>query len=373
MQLTTRNATLGELAEILQKQHDAKLDIVAPASKIRASFGNLLIEETRAVMDDRGVAMYSQAFNPTAVCDEGIAAKLQIPSSYLKRMREEHIALYDQNVNGWLEQDDRSFLVRCFQDSDPDGHHIARAWLSDSFKMIDNIDVLTASLSGAKAAGIQLEVKKCDLTERKMYILLDAPSLQVWAGELLSGYRDPRGGKTDKPYIQGGLLISNSETGGGAFTIVPRFTVLICLNGMTISVDAMRSVHLGGKLDQGVIIAGQDTLSKELELVTLRTRDAVKTFLDVDYMKSVVRRLTEKAGKVIHGPKDEHVKTVCKKLKFSEETTQGVLDHFIRGGQMTSGGVMQAVTSYAQDVMDADLSHELESKAELVLETSARS
>jgi hypothetical protein len=47
-------------------------------------------------------------------------------------------------------------------------------------------------------------------------------------------------------------------------------------------------------------------------------------------------------------------------LRFTDEEAAGVLDHFIRGGQVTAGGVMQAVTSFSQTVPNADRAYELE-------------
>ena len=48
-----------------------------------------------------------------------------------------------------------------------------------------------------------------------------------------------------------------------------------------------------------------------------------------------------------------------------------ILGHFIRGGQLTAGGVMQAVTSVAQTLDDADAAHELEAQAVRVLDLAA--
>jgi hypothetical protein len=45
-----------------------------------------------------------------------------------------------------------------------------------------------------------------------------------------------------------GFVISNSETGCGAFTLTPRLIVQVCRNGMTIIKDAIRAVHLGSGL-----------------------------------------------------------------------------------------------------------------------------
>jgi hypothetical protein len=57
------------------------------------------------------------------------------------------------------------------------------------------------------------------------------------------------------------------------------------------------------------------------------------------------------------------IEYVGKKLQFSEEATDNILNHFILGGQMTAGGVMQAVTSYAQVVENPNVAFDLESKA----------
>jgi hypothetical protein len=49
----------------------------------------------------------------------------------------------------------------------------------------------------------------------------------------------------------------------------------------------------------------------------------------------------------------------------------GKLGHFIRGGDVTAGGVMHAVTSVAQTLPDADAAHEMESLGLRALEIAA--
>ena len=49
----------------------------------------------------------------------------------------------------------------------------------------------------------------------------------------------------------------------------------------------------------------------------------------------------------------------------------GKLTHFIRGGDVTAGGVMHAVTSVAQILPDADTAHEMESLALRALDIAA--
>jgi hypothetical protein len=87
------------------------------------------------------------------------------------------------------------------------------------------------------------------------------------------------------------------------------------------------------------------------------TQDAVATFLDTGYVQKVVDEVTERATKPVAS---DAVQEVTKRLRFTDEESAGVLDHFIRGGQVTAGGVMQAVTSFSQTVPNADRAYELE-------------
>ena len=110
-----RNATLEDLAALLRDQQARKVDIVAPAAAIRARGGRLVVEQTEPVLGPDGVTMTSGAYAPTDVCDQGVADKLGIPAAYLRKTREQKPGLYDANVNGWLEGDDRRFLLRCLR------------------------------------------------------------------------------------------------------------------------------------------------------------------------------------------------------------------------------------------------------------------
>lgn len=216
------------------------------------------------------------------------------------------------------------------------------------------------------------EITSCDLTERNMYVRINAPEVLAYAPGLMRNYRSPFSGQSgaDVPGVSAGLTIRNSETGGGAFHIVPRVTFLVCSNGATITKDALRAVHLGGKLDEGKIRWSEETSRKQLELITLKARDAVASFLDADFVARVLRDMEEAAGVPVGQP-EKTIKQVSRVLLFNEETQQGILDHFIRGGDTTAGGVFHAMTAYAQVVEDAELAASLEDSAFRALELAA--
>lgn len=407
MELTARNATLDDLATLLWKQHASKLDVVAPATSIRAHGGKLVIAGTGDMTPHPtlGMVQGEGTFTPTETCDDGLSEKLGIHRAYLRRLRAERPDLFDANVNGWLHghqvptphaigeewemvapADTRSFLVRCFKGDDGQTG-IARAFLSNGYGVIDHIDVLTAGLEGIREAGVATEIVGCDLTERRMRVRVMAPEIQALAPILLAGYRRPfdengrlpgagghmlgsAGHEYRENVVFAGFEISNSETGGGAAQIIPRLVVEICGNGLTITKDAMRAVHLGSRMDDGVIEWSEDTKRKELQVITAKARDAVATFLNVDYMTKVIAGIEEKAATPV-ADAAKTVEVVCKQLAFGEERAAAILDMFIRGGQMTAGGVLNAVTAAAQLVENADDAAEVEAAGIRALELAA--
>ena len=367
-----RNATLADLATLLREQQARKVDVVAPASAIRASGARLVVDDTVPELGPDGVTSTAGSYTPTEVCDQGLADKLGIPAAYLRRMREHKPGLYDANVNGWLDGDDRRFLLRCLRPGTGAGTGVVRAFLSDGYKIIDNLDVLMAALDGVRNAGFPVEIDGCDLTERRMYVRVVCEQVQVLAPDLLAGYRSPFTGAAgaDNPVVFSGFVITNSETGCGAFTLTPRLIVQVCRNGMTITRDALRAVHLGERLDEGVVTWSGNTKDKILALITAKTTDAVATFLDPRYAERVIRALETDAGQPMDDPQ-EAVRTVSQRLRFTEDQQNDILTHFIRGGDVSAGGLMHAVTSAAQTQGDADTAHEMESAALRVLDIAA--
>ncbi len=334
--------------------------------------------------------------------------------------------LWDQNANGLLggrkpkigyqmvdgvrEQvtlrepvpaDPRSFFIRLFHPEN--GIGVARAMLSNKFARLDHIDGLMAMLKGITDAGIDPDTLRIygDLSETKMFVHVAAPEILTAAPALLDGYRSPfdteseqtkRRGTTlsmderirlgaefrerghgdgnhsgfyepgNEPIVHAGFLLSNSEVGSGRWQIMPEITVLRCSNGLTLTKDGFARNHVGARMEDGLLEWSEDTQGKELGLVTAQTRDVVKAVLSTDYLERKVDELERKAGKVVAEP-EKTIEVVAKKLSFSREEQDGILRHFFLGGQLTAGGVMQAVTSYSQTMGNADAAHDLNVRA----------
>jgi len=372
-----RNAQLPDLVEMLQKQHDLRYDAVVSSGNMYFQGGNLMIKGGATRITDKGVAFDNAILNPTPIFDEGAASRFNIPMKYMNILRNRVATdieqgdpkyvptIYDENLNYWLDADpSRTHLVRAFRTDDPDEIGIARALLSDKYKTIDNYDVLMATLEGVKDAGVEVDIDGVDLSDKRMSLRLVCPAVAEYAPEILGRYRDPESGDSgkDNPIIYAGLVIKNSETGNGAFNIVPRLVVQVCSNGLQMTTDAMRAVHLGGKLDEGVVRWSDDTQRRELELITSKTRDAVSSFLDVEYMRTKIQQLRTLAGITVDNPV-KVIERVSKKVHWSEKEKENILTHFIKGADQSALGVAQAVTSVAQRVKNVDRQDELEISA----------
>jgi hypothetical protein len=402
MQTTTRNANLDDLMTLLRDQQARKVDVVAPASQLRAVDGRLVIRGADATLTEDGVTVADGTYTPTVVCDEGLADKLGVPVAYLKRLRETRPDLYDANVNGWLHgrrplmrgvtahadgsgvpiptgrepvtlrpgipADPRAFLVRCFRGDDT-GEGIARAFLSDRYARVDNLDVLVTALDGIRDAGVPVDIDGGDLTDRRMVVRVTCPDIAALAPALTRGYRSPFTGQegADNPTVWAGFVISNSEVGGGAFSLTPRIVIQVCRNGMTIARDALTKVHLGSRMDAGVIRYAADTQEAALTLVKKQSRDAVTTFLSADYLHRVVEQMERNAEEPV-GTDDEAVRDVTRPLGVPQAHLDGILDYFRRGGQFNRAGVANALTAYAQGAeLDGDTALDLDTAAAALL------
>jgi hypothetical protein len=388
-----RNISLPDLVNLLRTEAAHRLDVIAGSGALRSEGARLILEGTQPQLGPDGVTMTTGAYEFNEVALTQVADKLNIPVAYLKRLHADFGDLFDQNVNGLLGRTDRRFLVRAHRTPDPatglaalpgygfpspsfadtvpavsgrGGDGVVRAFLSDRYHRIDNIDVLMASLEGIRSSGASVQVDGCDLSDRRMYVRVCAPGVAVQAPALLHGYRSPFNGQSGDqlPIVWAGFVLSNSEVGSGAFSITPRLVARICGNGMVMATHGMRRTHLGARHegDDGVVAWSEATTAKTLELITSRTADAVASYLDGDYVTRMVADLEAVAGTPVRDP-DTTLKVVAQKLRLSDSETQSILAHFVNGSALTAGGVMHALTSVAQTLPDPDAAHELEAVA----------
>lgn len=365
-----RSVDLGQLVEVLRSENARRYDVVVPAtSLVMEADGNMTVaHRTEATIDESGVTPGGLEFltvTPTIVADEQLSERTGIPRQYYRRMKTSAPSLLAENVNHWLDEDKRSFYLRVLM-GDDGTPGVLRAVLSDRFRAIDDLDVLMAALEGIRSipgldpADLSIAA---DRSARRMYLRVAAPHFTVEAPDLVAGYRDPKtGGSDGKGVISAGVVIRNSDVGQGAYQIAPRIFFRVCGNGMTRNIDAVRSIHIGGQHDEGLVDWSEETIRRQLAVIASKTTDAVARFLTTDYLRTVVDEIRGvSSGKELADPL-EAVQEVTRKLKTTEDETKAILAAFMKGADFSPLGVAQAFTYVAQ-AATADRSAELEDVA----------
>lgn len=296
-----------------------------------------------------------------------VAETAGIPKAFYDRILGSHPDLWATNVNTLFPHVAR--LVRTSRRRFENGelYWLARAVLSDTYATIDNVDVLTSFLTVLAAEGLsseQVEVQgDLDGDSGQLRMRVWVPSIGVAARDLVARYRSPFNGRTgtELPMIFAGLELSNNETGGGAYSIAPRAVLQVCTNGMTRDVrsEVFRRVHLGARLDDGVVRWSDETRSKQLDFIASAAGDAVRRFISPEYLRQIVDEASVAAGIEI----DDITVTMSKVTKqhsLSDEEASRVLNLFTRSGDTSLLGLGHAVTALAQDVTSSDRQAELE-------------
>lgn len=389
---TLRRTDFETLLATLDEQQERKVDVVVPASAVCFGEGNLRVlrSDLEPELTETGVKSPVQVFAPNEVFDEGIADRLKndgvgVPRGFLRNLRDQgwtdmldgtlNALLHGKRGGGdgeWIREPmDRRFLVRALKDADGGDIGTARALLSDKYKIVDHIETLRAALAGMQAAGLGADnVTSCDLTARRMYVTVECPEVKAQATELLKDYVSPFTGQrgADNPIVHAGFVLGNSETGHGTYFLYPRIVAEVCTNGMTIKKDvgALVQRHLGARLDDGLVDYSDATRAANKQLIMSMAQDTVRTFLTEGYLTSVIQKLEERAGEPVTKP-EQAIKEVTQKLDVPA-LYDDVLAHFIKGADLSRGGIMHAVTAAAQSTeIDADTAFRMEERATALL------
>lgn len=376
-----KNLNLQQIVAQLQNQNLLKKDFVVPAKYLKMNESNLIIlnenklDDLSKLLIDTGISVNENDLEKIELaildcCHAQIGSRLDIPKKYYDKMLsdQKYHHILDYNVSNWFnEKKDSNFLIRTFIDKEQ-RTGIARAILSDRYNILDNYDVMLATLEAIRESGINVQIESGDITDTKFYMRFVCPDIELEAPDILKNYRVPDGSKGGNGIISG-FVISNSETGNGKFSISPRAVVLACRNGMIFKNDAFQKTHLGAKMEEYTSIDwSEQTRQKNYELVCSQVKDAIKYYASQEYLGAKIHELVEKGNKELNHP-IETIKNVSKHLSISEEKESSILNYFIKSGDTNAFGVTQALTYFAQYNASPEERYEIEQESVSILDS----
>jgi hypothetical protein len=365
---------LANLVEELKRQRESRHDFVSDVRnfKIEVREGKVLLapknERAGEWLPDGAIC-----FNPSAVRQLADKCEPNIPAKFFDRMLEQRPNRLEELLNALHDDGPAKRLVRTL-----DGN--VRAWLSDSYRVIDNLDMAFTCMDAAQRVGGQvIEANLSDtnmrikFTSQAVWDKLDVtqrsgPQGGWFAGAI--GNRDLIGksilGATIREELPGGpstvhpvVTITNSETGHGGFRVRLGILMGICFNVATLE-DVVAQVHLGERLAEGVY--SQETIATESKAISLKARDGVLAAFDQTKFQAMIKKVRKSTTMEIENATSA-VENVIEANEISEEKKDALLEYFLRDYNKTQFGLAQAVSRLAQDTDDTDEADKLENLA----------
>jgi hypothetical protein len=323
--------TLQELAVELQRQNAAKRDFIVGSAAMEmdsAAFGFHL----------HGGQGESEAFSMTDLFHRQMGGVLGIPAKYYDKMRLDFPELLAGNVNGWLGRGDSRHTIRTLDGS-------ARAFLSDRYRRIDNYEIAEAVLPViGQMDGARIE--SCEVTENRMYLKVVNTRLEM---EVVPG-----------DIVQAGIIISNSEVGLGAVSVMPLIYRLVCANGMIVTDFGKRKYHVGRENEEAWELFSDTTLQADDQAFMLKLADIVRSAVDESRFGVIVDKLREATETKMTAPVASVVELTGKQYGFNTTESDSILQHLILGGDLSLCGLANAVTRSANDMDSYERATELE-------------
>ncbi len=318
--------SLQQMLTEVKRQSESKEDYLIAPNRLRMeSYGK---EMFLHLSDDSGTELI-EPMTITGIAHRQIGTHLRIPAAYYDRMREERPDLLAYNANTWFKQESSQRMLRTLDGS-------ARAYLSNRYRRIDNIDIagVTLPILGGLP---DIRFESCQITESRMYIKAVNPRLQA---EVSPG-----------DIVQAGVIISNSEVGLGSVSIQPLIYRLVCSNGMVVNEAAARRNHVGRVTDSGenFSVYSQATLDAEDKAFVMKIQDTVRAAVEEARFSQVVDKMREaKAAQMDTHDVPAVVKLASKEFHITDSESTGVLQRLIESNDLTLYGLSNAVTRHSQ-------------------------
>jgi len=350
------------MAEEILRQADRKEDFIADTRSLRLRANGALRLD---MLNDAGDEQLTLDVSDAAARQMG--EKVGIPAKYFDKMKDRAPELLSANVNHWFTNAPKAQLVRTWKggfvadDSIDTINGTMRAFLSDKYQRIDNIDVATTVLPVLLDKAKGLDIVSCDITENKMYIKAVLPSMQS----------DVKVGDT----VQAGVWITNSEIGKGMFEVAPFIYRLVCLNGQKVNDARFGRRHLGSRTDVSdntFRVLSDETLKADDHAFLLKARDVVSAAFDERLFESNVNKLRDTTERKIEGNPVKAIEVLGKSCGLLQHEQSGVLRNLIEGADLSQYGLIQSVTAYSQEVNTYDRASELEELGGKLVDLSPR-
>jgi hypothetical protein len=287
-----------------------------------------------------------------------IGEHTKLPAVYADHMLDKAKDLYCTNVNYWFNKYPAVQMVRTLDGAD-------RAFLSNRFRALDNLDLAEAVLPPLNDRGVNL--MSGEVTDTKLYLKFVDKRIErdLKPGQILGRGHDHF--ETCSP----ALTVSNSEVGKGSLSVQASVWFGGCTNLVVLNEKSVRKYHVGSRHDIGeeVFALLSDTTRKLNDAALWATlRDVVGAAFDEAAFEATVAKLQDAKNDVIDLDPVATIEVVSKKYGFGENERGSILKHYCQTGDFSRFGIQAAITRTAEDLPDYDRASDFEIMGGKVIE-----
>lgn len=345
--------TLAELATEVTNLRKAVRDYRLPQKFLR-------MENDGTLKTNRDLCATDLEIKPSDLMHDQIAERLGVPVKYYNRMKAEAPELLARNVNEWIARGNgaKRFIRTYDQANLQDGAFprlplSGRAFLGDSYRALDNYDMMEAVVPALLESG--LTVKSSEVTANRLY-------LQMVTDKLTARVVTPHVHHKIDDVLQLGLVVSNSEVGCGSLSIRVLVYRLVCTNGLIVENDmpGFKQVHVGRDFSadiEGLLSDGTRKLRDAA--IWSQARDVIKAGVSQLTLDKVMERINGIAATKLANP-EKAVELVAERFDLTVAERQGVMANLIAGADVSQWGLTNAVTQLANEVESYDRAIDLE-------------
>jgi len=333
-------------------QHQALDTLIASVVAQDARKHDVLVDTRRMtfVAEEEGIVVDAdlpdgvESFRMNDHAIGQLATDLEIPKRYFDRMRERSLPLLEENVKHWLYSEPEKRMIRGLRPNGDGGPTVGRAWLSNAYRRLDNIEIARTLLPEFDGLGTDVEFLGASVTEDRLYLRATFPAMEAEV-------------KVGTP-IRWGVEIRNSEVGAGKMEINGFVLTLACTNGMTVD-RVLGARHIGRRLNEEGIYA-EETLVADDAAFWLAARDALRATVTETRFAEIVDRLRATTeGEEVRKPIAAS-EVLAQRYSLSDDEREDVLLSLYSVADMSQWGRLSAVTQGAQRRESFDRQAELE-------------
>ena len=311
-----RSLNMSDLIQSVNQQERQKKDYLIESNSL-----SVTTRDGVTYLNVPGRYSDSYALNDTARAQ--LATRLEIPYRYAEKLRMEEPKLLDQNLNTLFRRSGEKRLVRTIGDR-------CRAVLSPNYRILDNYAFLGAILP-LLAQLPDAKLNEAYLSDTHLHLSLVFQSAQ---GFVKPG--DP---------VRYGVMLANSEVGMGSLSAWSFIHRLVCSNGLVVTEadgPGVRRVHLGKRMEDLTKLPSDRD-------VWLEYGDVVSDTADNKRLPQILHRLQIASQTPVMDAPEEAVDKVAKRFQLTKDESERVLTRYIAGQDLSTWGLVNAVTEAAKD------------------------